>query len=46
MKCKKLLSIVAIGILSAAVLAGCAGLTDQPKRTPAPSELPQIYRNY
>jgi len=49
MKPKKLLSIVAVGALSAAVLAslaGCAGLSDQPKRTPAPNELPQIYRNY
>lgn len=49
MKPKKLLSIVALGILSAAVLAsvaGCAGLTNQPKRMPTPDELPQIYRNY
>ena len=49
MKPKQLMSIIAAGTLSVAVLAalaGCAGLTDQPKRTPAPNELPQIYRNY
>jgi len=49
MKPRKLMSIIAVGALSAAVLAslaGCTGLTNQPKRTPAPNELPQIYRNY
>ncbi|MCD6733685.1 MAG: hypothetical protein LT103_08835 [Burkholderiaceae bacterium] len=57
MNLKRAVSVFALSALLAGLLpaiGGCADmqfkfanrLSDQPTRTPAPDELPQIYRNY
>ena len=57
MNLKRTVSVLAMFVLLAGLLpalGGCADmqfkfanrLSDQPTRTPAPDELPQIYRNY